>query len=147
MTLARLAVLFVSVGTSSAWAATAPPARAPADLYKTQCASCHEGGVPRAPHSVKFQMLGPAAILSALEHGVMRTQGAALTADERRALAEFLGGATLPATRTVAYKRCDPQASTFDFDRPPPLAGWSMTLEGTRFVDAERAGLTAKDVP
>ena len=121
--------------------------RTPPDLYKTYCASCHEGGVPRAPHSVKFQMLGPAAILNALEHGVMRTQGTALSADERRSLAEYLGGAALPATRTVTHKRCEAGASAFDFDRPPPLAGWSMTPEGTRFVDAQRAGLAAHDVP
>ena len=121
--------------------------RTPPDLYKTHCASCHEGGVPRAPHSVKFQMLGPAAILNALEHGVMRTQGTALSADERRSLAEYLGGAALPATRTVTHKRCEAGASAFDFDRPPPLAGWSMTPEGTRFVDAQRAGLAAHDVP
>jgi polyvinyl alcohol dehydrogenase (cytochrome) len=92
-------------------------------------------------------MLGPVAILNALEHGVMRTQGAALTADERRSLAEFLGGAALPATRTVVHKRCESRTNVFDFERPPPLAGWSLTLEGTRFVDADRAGLTAQDVP
>ena len=141
-------MLFLAVAvTASTMAATTAPARPPAEVYKAHCASCHEGGVPRAPHAVKFQMLGPVAILNALEHGVMRTQGAALTADERRSLAEFLGGATLPASRTVAHKRCASRANVFDFDRPPPLAGWSMTLEGTRFVDADRAGLTAQDVP
>jgi polyvinyl alcohol dehydrogenase (cytochrome) len=124
----------------------APVNRLPADLYKIHCASCHEGGVPRAPHAVKFQMLGPVAILNALETGVMRTQGAALTVDERRSLAEFLGGASLPASREVKLKRCDAAPRWFDFDRPPPLAGWGMTLENTRYVDAGHAGLAAQDV-
>jgi polyvinyl alcohol dehydrogenase (cytochrome) len=92
-------------------------------------------------------MFGPAAILNALEHGVMRTQGAALTPDERRRLAEFLGGATLPTEKRAALKRCDQAHSKFDFDRPPPLAGWSLTLEGTRYVDTATAGLRIDDVP
>ena len=120
--------------------------RPPAELYKTYCSTCHEGGVPRAPHSVKFQMFGPAYILGALESGVMRTQGSALSADERRSLAEFLGGATLPTSRTVVLKRCEAGRSAFDFKRPPALAGWSMTLDGSRSVDARTAGLPADDV-
>src|SRR5580765_7872779 len=81
--------------------------RPPAELYKTFCAACHEGSVPRAPHSIKFQMIGPTTILSALESGLMRTQGSALTPEERRSLAEFLGGAALPANRAANLKRCD----------------------------------------
>ena len=142
-----LAVLMIGAAASPSTAAPVVASRAPADVYKAHCAGCHEGGVPRAPHSVKFQMLGPVAILNALEHGVMRTQGEALTPEERRSLAEFLGGAALPATRTVALKRCEAGSRPFDFDRPPPLAGWGMTLEGTRFVDESRAGLAAQDVP
>jgi polyvinyl alcohol dehydrogenase (cytochrome) len=129
----------------AAWAN--PAERPPAELYKQYCASCHEGGVPRAPHAVKFQMLGPTTILNALESGVMRTQGSALTTAERRSLAEFLGGAKLAATQRVPLKRCAATPSWFDFDRPPPLAGWGMTLEGTRFVDAAAAALPAGDVP
>lgn len=148
--MARLAA-FVSVivlgCTLSVAAAAAPVERPPGELYKIHCASCHEGGVPRAPHAVKFQMLGPATILNALEHGVMRTQGSALTAAERRSLAEFLGGAKLAEARKVPLKHCAPNERWFDYDRPPPLAGWGMTPEGTRYVDAAKAGLGAADVP
>ena len=128
-------------------AVAADQPRPPADLYKTYCSTCHEGAVPRAPHSINFPMIGPTAILGALESGVMRAQGSALTAAERRSLAEFLGGASLAASNKVALKRCDAAHAQFDFKRPPPLAGWSMTLEGTRFVDAQHAGLTAQDIP
>ncbi len=150
--LALLAALLLN-GPSICSAAAAPgaagpaPEHSPAELYKTHCAACHEGGVPRAPHSVKFQMLGPRAILTALETGVMQTQGAALTAAERRSLAEFLGGAAL-ADANVAVPRCEaPRAAAFDAGRPPPLAGWGLALEGTRFVAADRAKLDAADVP
>ena len=35
--------------------------------FKEHCAMCHEGGVPRAPHSVQFQFMGPQAIYDALK--------------------------------------------------------------------------------
>lgn len=92
-------------------------------------------------------MLGPAAILQALESGVMRTQGAALTGEERRTLAEFLGGAALPVAREAVLARCDASRARFDYGRPPPLAGWGMTLAGSRYVEASKAGLAAADVP
>lgn len=135
------------LGTIGGPAAASDGPRPPAELYKTYCSMCHEGGVPRAPHAVKFQMFGPKAILGALESGVMRTQGSALSAEERRSLAEFLGGATLPTSTTVVLKRCKAGQSAFDFKRPPPLAGWSMALDGSRFVSASTAGLKATDIP
>lgn len=121
--------------------------RSAAQIYSTICAKCHEGGVPRAPHSVEFQMLGPRAILSALETGAMQAQGATLTPAERRSVAEFLGGAALPAAGTDTLKHCDAAHSRFDSTKPPPLAGWSLSLEGNRFVPAEAAGLTADAIP
>ena len=121
--------------------------RPPADIYHAICARCHEGGVPKAPHSVEFQMLGPQAILNALQSGVMKTQGASLSDHERRALAEYLGGAALPSPTSLRLKRCDAAHSKFDVADPPPLAGWAMTLTGSRFVDARTADLDARDVP
>lgn len=120
--------------------------RAPATLYATACAKCHEGGVPKAPHAVQFQMLGPRAILAALNAGVMQTQAAGLTPSERRSLAEFLGGAALPAASASQARRCDASHARFDFTQPPPLAGWGMTLEGSRYIDARSAGLAEHDV-
>jgi polyvinyl alcohol dehydrogenase (cytochrome) len=77
----------------------------------------------------------------------MRTQGAALTGEERRTLAEFLGGAALPVAREAVLARCDASRARFDYGRPPPLAGWGMTLAGSRYVEASKAGLAAADVP
>ena len=144
--LAQLGV-FACVLAGMATRAVAAEDRTPAALYKTYCSACHEGAVPRAPHAINFPMIGPTAILGALENGVMRAQGSALSGAERRSLAEFLGGGSLTARKAIQLKRCDAAHARFDFTRPPPLAGWSMTLEGTRFVDSQRAGLNAKDIP
>jgi len=120
----------------------------PADeLYAKHCSACHDGAVPRAPHPVTFQMMGPAAILNALENGAMRAQGEQLSAEERRSLAEFLGGAKLPHTDAARLKQCSAKQAAFDFNNTPPLDGWSMTLEGTRYVDSSRAGLSATEIP
>ena len=119
--------------------------RPPADLYKSFCSGCHEGAVPRAPHAVRFQMIGPSTIYAALNGGVMQAQGSALSLPEKRALAEFLGGAKLPAPGGApAYKRC--ANPSFDLKRTSRLSGWGMTLEGTRAIDAGTAKLSSSDV-
>jgi polyvinyl alcohol dehydrogenase (cytochrome) len=92
-------------------------------------------------------MLGPKAILTALESGVMKSQGDLLTATERRAIAEFLAGAALPDPGAGSAPRCDLAHARFDTTRPPGLAGWGMTLEGTRFVSHDTARLSSTDLP
>jgi polyvinyl alcohol dehydrogenase (cytochrome) len=118
-----------------------------AALYKDYCAACHEGGVPRAPHSVKFQMLGAASILRSMESGVMQTQAAALSPTERRSLANFLGGSIASPDAQLRAPQCSGASAEFDASRPPTLAGWGMTPENTRHVDARTARLRERDVP
>jgi polyvinyl alcohol dehydrogenase (cytochrome) len=124
----------------------AAPARDGAAIYAQQCASCHEGQVPKAPHSVTFSMLGPHAIYTALTDGVMKAQGAALTEQERRNVAETLGGRSLDAESAAPPPVCAAERREFDRTRGVRLAGWGMTLEGTRFVAADVAKLPAADV-
>ena len=138
--------LIAWVGLLGSAGAQAAVERDPAEIYRSSCAACHEGTVPRAPHSVKFQMMGPRTILTALETGVMQAQGALLTDSERRSLAEFLAGASLQPVDRTPRPLCDAAHSRFDFSRPPPLAGWGMTLESTRHVSARAAGLRESDV-
>lgn len=138
------------LGMGAAQASTEAPRadRSGAEVYASLCAACHDSGtVPRAPHRVKFPMLGPAAVLAALETGAMQAQGASLTPGERRNVAEYLGEAKLPdtAAATPTLARCDARHAKFDFSRPPSLTGWSMTQTGTRFN--AKPGLKAADVP
>ena len=157
-TAAVLSVMAIGAGCSKQPAQTTPAVetaatsartepRDPAKIYVEQCASCHEGNVPKAPHAVTFQLIGPQAILTALTDGVMQEQGAALTPEERRLVAEFLGGSSLTAVDTHKPASCAEGASRFDFDRPPPLDGWGLTLTGSRFVSGDIAQLSAADVP
>ncbi|MFZ9967433.1 MAG: PQQ-binding-like beta-propeller repeat protein [Steroidobacteraceae bacterium] len=141
--------LTLAFGTASALPATAAvPGASPGALYGEYCAACHEGGVPRAPHSVKFQILGPEAIYAAMTVGVMKEQAAPLDDSQRRALAEHLGGRTLTlGTAAPTPPACTGDNAKFDLDRPPTLAGWGMTTANTRHVSQDVAGLAAQDVP
>ena len=118
-----------------------------AELYKTRCAACHEGGVARAPHSLKFQMLGPETVLRALSGGVMAPMATGLSDADKRRLAEFLGGHALGGGGTQPPKVCAAAQSRFDLDRPARSTGWGVDAHNTRFVPPDMAGLKAADLP
>lgn len=119
-----------------------------AQLYATHCASCHEGNVPKAPHSVTFQLIGPDAIHAAMTDGIMQTQAAVLDEAQKVALAEHLGGAALGAARErVEPVRCAEDAVAFDRSRRAAFESWGLTLESTRFISADVARLPASAVP
>src|SRR5208283_136031 len=65
-------------------------------LFQARCAGCHNDAPgSRAPAPEVLRQRSPAAILEALANGPMRVQGASLGGPERRAVAEYLGGAPL----------------------------------------------------
>src|SRR6266478_3461161 len=83
----------------AAWAADDPYA---AQLFAQRCASCHEaaaGGAARIPAVSQLKAMTPTAILKTLETGVMRAQAAALSTNERQAVANFLGTAVTTERR------------------------------------------------
>jgi len=132
---------------ATAWCSAAAPASPDGNaIYKEHCSICHEGQVPKAPHSVTFSMLGPQAIYAALTDGVMKAQGSSLTDAERRSVAEALGGRSLDAASAAPPPPCDAAHRNFDRARPPQLDGWGMTLANTRYAGARIAGISAGDV-
>ena len=144
-------LLLLSLGLPGTAAQAATPATAPvelpaADLYKARCAACHEGGVARAPHSLKFQMLGPETVLRALMGGVMAPMAEGITDQDKRRLAEFLGGRALGNSAATPPKSC-PANNAFDIARPAQTTGWGVDNSNTRFVPPAVAGLAAADIP
>src|SRR5438874_7272681 len=64
-------------------------------LFVVNCAMCHgAGGDSRAPLPEVLRQRPNESIVVALEAGAMRSQGARLTAAERRAVADFLSPKT-----------------------------------------------------
>lgn len=117
-------------------------------VYAASCAECHEGGVPKAPHKMFLQMMAADAILRSLDEGTMQKQAAGLSADQRRAVAEYLAGHSLDAALVqTEAPACEGRAAEFDLSRPPAHAGWGMTHANQRFIPAAAAGLNAADLP
>lgn len=112
------------------------------NLFDENCASCHMGGVPKAPHFIEFQIIGPDTIKTALTSGVMKQQAAHLSTEQVGALAAFLGGT---ATTSKPVKMC--KTDTINVDGASPVfEGWGLTLEGTRYIPDAIAKLSKGDV-
>jgi polyvinyl alcohol dehydrogenase (cytochrome) len=119
-----------------------------ATLYQNQCATCHENSAQtRAPAPAILRAMLPENIVLALGTGLMKEQGASLTADEKRAVAEFLTGKKIgaQASQPNAVMCADTKAAFAPSDKD--WNGWGQDLSNTRFQPAERAGLTAAQVP
>jgi polyvinyl alcohol dehydrogenase (cytochrome) len=117
-------------------------------LFQARCASCHTGAPEaRAPAPEVLRQRSPASILEVLANGSMRVQGASLSGPERRAIAEYLGGAVLAGDSTgAAVGRCAAPAQ-FKFTAGPAWNGWGATLANTRLQSAANAQLTAAQLP
>src|SRR4051812_29236699 len=64
-----------------------------AAIFENACAACHAAPADaRVPAAAALRQRTPESIVDALTVGVMRQQGADLTDDARRAVAEFLTG-------------------------------------------------------
>ena len=55
--------------------------------YDQVCATCHDGAVKKAPHREMIGLMTPESIYATLNRGVMQTEAAGLTVDEK--IAEF----------------------------------------------------------
>jgi polyvinyl alcohol dehydrogenase (cytochrome) len=119
-----------------------------AQLFQSHCASCHNsatGAQGRVPQVAVLKTMTPAAIQRTLERGVMTTQAAPLSADERLKIASFLGTAVTAERRReeIAYL-CPAGASAKE---GPAWASWGGGLANTRFQSAKDAGFQAEDLP
>ena len=125
------------------------PAPDGAELYKRNCAQCHDTGANRAPNRDAFKALPAERVLAAMETGSMITMANNRTAAERRIIAEFLTGKSLnnPLITTPPQAAMCTASSNFNPNTGPRWTGWGQNTNNTRFQDSAGAGLTASDVP
>ena len=127
-------------------AETAAQAPNPGEVvFRNNCASCHLGQVPKAPHKMFLQMMAPDAIYNALDVGIMRIRPRNSRADQKQQVATYLGGDHPVDARRAP--QCTGPAATFDASREPAASGWGITPENTRHIARGRARLTAADLP
>ena len=81
-------------------------------VYRTKCASCHDGdGAVRAPRRISLGGMTPRALLATLTQGTMREVAATLSDADRRAVAEYLTQRSLePAVLPAAAYCAGPKA-------------------------------------
>ena len=119
------------------------------NLFASHCTQCH-GVTPveHAPTEATIRSMTPERIYEAITTGSMKANAASLTDDERRLLAEFMGGRKLDKEDAGDAKnmpnQCGSQPPVRDL-QAPSWNGWS-DLFNTRFANARNAGLTAGKV-
>jgi polyvinyl alcohol dehydrogenase (cytochrome) len=116
-------------------------------VYQEHCALCHESGAIRIPPQSVLRQHTSAGILRTLEAGVMKQQGAGLTPEQRKAVAQWLGGSTPVSIDSshVANSCKGPPASVSE--KMPGWTSWGVGPENWHFQDSEAAGISDSDVP
>jgi polyvinyl alcohol dehydrogenase (cytochrome) len=141
--LAILAALsLASPGLSTPAGAAVDPGEA---LYLEHCSECHEGNVPRAPHSILFRIARAEDILSAMTAGPMKQQAAGLSPEEKSSIANYLAGSEKSSDSDTSMLMCADATAAPGQDAPGIFA-WGVDERNHRFIDAKTAGLDRDDV-
>jgi polyvinyl alcohol dehydrogenase (cytochrome) len=122
-------------------------------LFEKHCTTCH--GNPamedRAPDLKALVRLTPEAVYTAVTSGSMNIPAQSLTDDEKRLVAEYLGGRPLELTDSAGAKampnRCAGNPPLGDPSASASWNGWGVDVANARFEAARSAGLTAEQVP
>ena len=120
-------------------------------IYQKSCASCHQqpGADSRAPNREGLRQFSPESILTALTTGNMYRQGYELSDVEKKSVAEFLAGRAVGSATPIAESaRCTSAAPAMsDPTKGSNWNGWGGTVTNTRYVPADKGGITAPLVP
>jgi polyvinyl alcohol dehydrogenase (cytochrome) len=122
-----------------------------AAVFQKTCATCHAQPGPenRAPNREALALFAPESILTSLTTGNMYRQAQDLSDPEKRAVAEFVAGRTFGSpTPLPTVGRCSSAAPPMtDPGKGSNWNGWGGNVTNTRFVPADKGGLTAPLVP
>ena len=111
-------------------------------VYRENCAACHDTGANRAPQTGALLFLAPKMVVRTLTSGAMRAQGSALSAAQKVAVAEFITHHSFAAQQTAAAPpRCRGRAARFDPADVPLLDGWGLDAANSHAIPAAVAGL------
>jgi polyvinyl alcohol dehydrogenase (cytochrome) len=116
-------------------------------VYRANCAMCHDQGAGRAPQFTLLRYMAPEAIYRALTTGAMREQASALTEAQKVQVAQFLSSRKLePAAAPAPLNMCSGKAAGFDRAEPPAFTNWGLDLASTHMIPATTGGLTPANV-
>ena len=117
--------------------------------YFANCARCHESTEPHAaPRTSVLKQMPPERIYASLTTGTMRTVAAELSDQDRRLIAEWVGGRKIDADLAGAADKMPNQCESH-----PPVRtvtggwnGWGVDLRNSRAQTAPAAGLSPGQV-
>ena len=120
-----------------------------ATVYHVVCAQCHDKAVFKAPAKSFLVMMAPDTIYHSLQAGgLMAQQAAALTDEQKRQVADYVGDATLAAAlRAQQPPMCAKNNRALDLKSPPRLYGYGSDLDNSHSIPADIAALKASDIP
>jgi polyvinyl alcohol dehydrogenase (cytochrome) len=133
-------------------ATTTPPAATSAEhpgkaVYDRACAMCHnnpEG--TRSPALDALKQMRFTNVHYALTEGKMKLQAAGLSADEKKAVTDFLAGGGGGATDDwVAKMMCSADRSKVDLTKPATVTGFGFDNQNHRYLSKAQAGLATSD--
>lgn len=115
-------------------------------IFFASCYGCHKDSMTAlAPGLSMLNSMTPRAVMAALTNGKMRQQGAALSENERKAVAQWLTNAVLqensfPKEAFDSFSVPSLSASSFDH------SGWGGNRQGTAFRTAQQSGISPVNV-
>jgi polyvinyl alcohol dehydrogenase (cytochrome) len=149
-------LIVIGVGIVAAQQPPAPPAAqmrvtegAGSTIFGNTCESCHGNPkVDSAPSPATLKQMSPEKIYEALTTGTMVANAKDLTDQQKRDIAEWVGGRKLNAASGDAQtmpNRCADNPPIKDLTSAPSWNGWS-DINNTRFQPGKAAGLSAASV-
>ncbi|WP_339857783.1 PQQ-binding-like beta-propeller repeat protein [Pseudohongiella acticola] len=145
----KLSVQTAVVATLSLLAAFPAPAQEEdshpgAAVFAAHCATCHEGGDPRAVSVDGLNAMTADTLRFALTAGLMQAQGQRLTEAEREDVIDYL--AVPPVSgQWLTDNRCSESQRSIDL-APVSLANAGGDLQFSRNLSAEQSGLNKSDM-
>jgi polyvinyl alcohol dehydrogenase (cytochrome) len=143
----------VTIVLMTAWplSARAQSESAGVNQYFNNCASCHESSDPghQAPKTGVLKQMTPEHVLDVLTSGSMRSNAAALSEQDKRLIAEWVGGRKIDANDVGAVEKMTNVCTAHPAVREsnaPAWNGWGADLRNTRSQSAVAAGLSPAQV-
>lgn len=116
-------------------------------VFEQNCAQCHGNPEVARAHTLEaLQLMNAAALQYALTEGLMATQGAALTVEQRNQVIDYLA-APEGTDAWVAGMLCAAERRQVDLEQPASLTRVGVDSNNTRAMTAAQAGLSRADMP
>ena len=112
-------------------------------LYEARCASCHEGGVYKAPHKIWLEFMSARNLYKSMTGGIMSSQAEGLSDIEKRQIIEYLTMEPFKESDlTPEYQYCQDRNQLADpYDAKELVGGAMIRLD---LCPTEVAGLVSQ---